>query len=101
VVNLLHNALDAVEGRAEPRVEVSSGRDDRWAWVEVRDHGPGVPDHLKQRLFEPFVTSKPSGRGTGLGLHIARQLIKDAGGKLELCDAVGGGTLVRINLPFS
>lgn len=99
-VNLLHNALDAVEFRDDRRVIVRTWRDRAAARLEVRDHGPGIPPEVRPRLFEPFVTSKPVGRGTGLGLHITRKLVVEAGGSLEVEDPEGGGTLIRIALPL-
>lgn len=98
-VNLLHNALDAVDARPDRRVEVTTGRRDGWAVLEVRDHGPGVPADMRDRLFEAFATSKPAGRGTGLGLHIARDLVVEARGQLTIHDPSDGGTLVRVVVP--
>lgn len=99
-VNLLHNALDAVDRREDRRVFVRTRIDRERAVLEVRDHGPGIPEHVRDRLFEPFVTSKPVGRGTGLGLHITRKLVQESGGGLEVLDPAEGGTLIRVSLPI-
>jgi signal transduction histidine kinase len=61
--------------------------------IEVRDNGPGMPDDVKARLFQPFVTGKAD--GTGLGLPIARRLLRDLGGELELIRTGGDGTMFR------
>jgi signal transduction histidine kinase len=84
--NLLANALDAVEarrGRVQVRV-LGGGR----AAVEVRvsDDGEGIPEDLRERIFEPRFTTKPEGKGTGLGLHIARRLMARFGGSVYLVD---------------
>jgi len=100
VVNLLHNGIDAAEGRPEARVLLTTLLLGGEAVIEVRDNGAGISEDMRARLFEPFATSKPSGRGTGLGLHIAHQLVVEAGGALVLDDATGGGTLVRVSLPL-
>jgi signal transduction histidine kinase len=84
--NVLANALDAIEGvRGDPRVQVrvlaGSG-----GGVEVRvsDEGVGIPENLRGRLFEPRFTTKAPGRGTGLGLHLARRLMARHGGEVFL-----------------
>ena len=100
-VNLLHNALDAVDQREDRRVRVSTAIQGASAILEVRDHGPGIPPEVRARLFEPFVTSKPVGRGTGLGLHITRKLVQESGGSLAVVDPDGGGTLIRVKLPLA
>lgn len=67
--------------------------------IEVRDNGPGIPAHIRERLFEPFVTGTPPGRGTGLGLSICRDLATSWGGSIDVDSRPGGGTTVRICLP--
>jgi signal transduction histidine kinase len=89
--NVLANALDAIEGvSGEPRVQVrvlpapAGGVE-----VRVSDEGVGIPDDVRARLFEPRFTTKPPGRGTGLGLHLARRLMTRHGGEVFLvgdCD---------------
>jgi signal transduction histidine kinase len=84
--NVLANALDAIEGvRGEPRVQVrvlacASGGVE----VRVSDEGVGIPEDLRARLFEPRFTTKAPGRGTGLGLHLARRLMARHGGEVFL-----------------
>ncbi len=94
--NLLENAMQASPSGSPPLVVVSST--DGFASVTIRDRGPGVPEGLKERLFEPHLTTRPG--GAGMGLFLARQLIVEMhGGKLTLEDAEGGGTLVTVELP--
>ncbi len=101
-LNLVLNSLDAVEEAKLPgRVHVRSTCDDRWVFVSVEDNGPGIPDDLRERIFDPFMSTKPVGQGTGLGLSVSRQLIRAGGGELSLMDRSGslGGALFVIRLP--
>lgn len=96
-INLIHNALDAVDGRPMRQVDVWVGHEGEDGLVEVRDTGRGMPPGLD--VFEPFVTTKPVGRGTGLGLYIARTLARQAGGEVEVTSSGELGTVIRLRLP--
>ncbi len=101
-LNLVLNGIDAVEETETPGlVHVRSTCDERWVFVSVEDNGPGVPDDLRERIFDPFMSTKPVGKGTGLGLSVSRQLIRAGGGELSLMDESGslGGALFQIRLP--
>jgi two-component system sensor histidine kinase HydH len=94
ITNLVENALQSTtEGPVEVRVAEEGGR----LVVEVRDHGPGVPDADRERIFEPFVTSRA--KGVGLGLAVARQVVALHQGTLAVLDAPGGGACFRIEIP--
>ena len=99
VVNLLQNALDAVEGRDERRVSIRTTVRAEQAVLTVGDSGQGIPAEMRARLFEPFATSKGPKRGTGLGLYIARQLVTEAGGTLQLNSTPEQGTTVEVVVP--
>jgi signal transduction histidine kinase len=96
--NLLENAVQASdEGCAVDVVVLSDGIH---AGIEILDRGPGLPEAIRQNLFEPHQTNRPG--GAGMGLFLAKQLIEEMhGGTLALMDVEGGGTLVRIELPLS
>lgn len=95
LVNLVKNAEEAMVGRTgRISVRVTAGEELR---VEVEDEGPGIPPELKDRLFEPYVTTKE--HGTGLGLAIARRIIEEHHGRLELHEGSSGGALFRVVLP--
>ncbi|MBP8806669.1 MAG: response regulator [Kofleriaceae bacterium] len=96
LVNLIENAAQA----AGPGgwVELATRGDDQVVAIELTDSGPGVPEHLTERVFEPFFTTKPPGQGTGLGLATARDLILRHGGTLELRSR-SGRTVFVIELP--
>ncbi len=99
LVNLVHNAVDASEGATPPVVLVRGAQEGDRCVVEVLDEGPGLRGD-PERLFQPFVSHKAEGRGTGLGLHIARTLARDAGGDVTLSDRGDGrGAIARLWLP--
>jgi signal transduction histidine kinase len=95
VVNLVANAIDAAVhgGRT---VEVATRVDGGGPEVLVTDTGLGVDPTVRDRLFAPFVTTKPPGAGTGLGLFITRRLVAEFGGGIELVPGAGRGTLARV-----
>jgi signal transduction histidine kinase len=99
LVNLLSNALDALRGVKPPRrLTVDSFADDGRLCVTVTDNGPGVAPEIVGRLFRPFATTKGR-RGTGLGLYISRQLVREAEGDLELVPQTERGTRFLVWVP--
>jgi two-component system, LuxR family, sensor histidine kinase DctS len=101
LLNLLNNALAAVQGRPSPRVAVTvdcvSG-DQEFLVLGVEDNGPGVPAEIRDRIFQPFFTTKPVGQGTGLGLSISRGIAESHGGTLNL-ESVPGLTRFYLRIP--
>jgi signal transduction histidine kinase len=71
----------------------------RYVVITMSDTGTGMPDHVRQRIFDPFYTTKPAGLGTGLGLSMVYGLIQQSGGHIEVESAPGHGTTFRIFLP--
>jgi signal transduction histidine kinase len=101
LVNLVLNALDAAAEAPQPRMVVSTRREESWCVIEVSDNGRGiVPDHLS-RIFEPFFTTKPLGQGTGLGLPISHSLIQRHDGRCDVQSTVGQGTRFSVRLPVA
>jgi signal transduction histidine kinase len=92
--NLLRNAGEAGAGT----VEVRALADQTEIEVTVTDDGPGLPEHVRQALFRPFVRSTRPG-GSGLGLAIAHELVRAHGGELTLLHTGPGGTAFRLTLP--
>lgn len=88
LVNLLQNAIEALEGRYEPRLALTLEMDDETVRVEIADNGPGVDQAIAARIFTPFVTSRAA--GLGLGLVIALDLMTDMGGTLRLLPSTQG-----------
>jgi two-component system NtrC family sensor kinase len=100
-VNLIKNALDAVETlgpRGLVRVRVRRAGDQ--VEVEVEDNGVGVAPEDLRRVFEPFFTTKEVGRGTGLGLPISARIVERCGGTIRFESEKGKGTLVTVTLPL-
>jgi two-component system C4-dicarboxylate transport sensor histidine kinase DctB len=103
LLNLMTNALDAVEGRPQPRVRVSTRRSEsaREPAVElsVEDNGPGVAADLVSHVFEPFFSTKEPNRGTGLGLAISKEIVERHGGTIRVEPTPVGGARFVVSLP--
>jgi len=98
LVNIITNAADAVEGLADRRIHVLAERQNDKIILTIRDHGPGVPAAITERIFDPFYTTKGVGKGLGLGLSISYNIVKDFGGSLSVSDHPEGGAVFRIEL---
>ena len=101
LLNVVGNALEAVEGCEAPGVIVSTLRepDGKWLRIEVTDNGPGVPPEKQAEIFRPFVSTKGS-RGTGLGLAVSRKILREHGGDIVLKSQVGQGSTFALRLPM-
>jgi signal transduction histidine kinase len=105
-LNLLTNALDAVESAGGGTVRIStqalSNGGDTPSWVEiaVQDSGPGVPPEVRNKIFDPFFTTKPIGKGTGLGLSISYSIVVKHGGRLTVDPSPPPGCTFRLRLPL-
>lgn len=84
LLNLLNNAYDAVSASSEKWIKLEIIDSDKEVLVSVTDSGSGVPAEVKDKIFDPFYTTKPVGKGTGLGLSLSRKIIIDHGGTLTL-----------------
>lgn len=99
VLNLCLNARDALEGRRAPRLDITLERDGAHHVVVVQDNGRGMDDATLQQLGQPFFTTKPPGRGTGLGVATAMRVVREMGGELTIESKVDHGTTVRVRVP--
>jgi two-component system C4-dicarboxylate transport sensor histidine kinase DctB len=97
LVNLLRNALDATKLERNPQVDIILAAGDT-ATLTVRDNGPGIED--KDKLFEPFYTTKLPGDGVGLGLAISSGIVNDLGGRLTARNGQAGGAVFEVQLPI-
>jgi signal transduction histidine kinase len=99
--NLIDNAADAVhaDGAGPGVLTLRTRADDQSVFVEVSDNGPGIPEELRAHLFEPFVTSKAPGVGSGLGLETARRIVERRHGGSLSCTTGPAGTTFCVRLP--
>lgn len=100
LLNLLLNAADACPDGASARV-TATREDDQHVVLHVEDNGPGISADVRDRLFEPFVTTKEVGQGTGLGLAVCRGLLESVGGTLELDTSYTDGARFSVILPIA
>ena len=98
VVNLVRNAVEAMRDVGVRRLEVATKATDAAAEIVVFDTGPGIAADILEKLFQPFVTSKPT--GMGMGLSICRELVRAHGGALTASSREGGGTVFTVSLPL-
>jgi signal transduction histidine kinase len=106
ILNLITNAFYAVSERKnkagngfEPVVSVTTKKLDHKIEIRVKDNGTGIPEKVKEKIFQPFFTTKPTGQGTGLGLSLSYDIIKTHGGELKVDTKEGEGTVFVIELP--
>ena len=97
ILNLVMNAADAVG--AGGNVRVAASRTGNSVRLLVEDDGPGVDPRVRAQLFEPFVTTKDVGKGTGLGLAVCRGLVEAAGGSITLDTEYARGARFVVELP--
>lgn len=100
LVNLLMNACDAVEGRAQRELLLATRRDGVHALIVLRDSGPGIDPDVMPHLFEAFFTTKPAGKGLGLGLALSRLIAESLGGRLSAANEPDGGARFELRLPL-
>ena len=108
LLNLINNAFQAAGGDLRgfenleglgPIVGVSTKMEKGHVIITVYDNGPGIPDDIKDKIFQPFFTTKPTGQGTGLGLSLSYDIVKAHGGDIRVESQEGGGTIFIISLP--
>jgi C4-dicarboxylate-specific signal transduction histidine kinase len=115
VMNLITNARNAVEisGKEHKSIEIRtysenrnqidnqlSAIDNPAVVVEVTDNGVGIPEDLREKIFQPFFTTREPGKGTGLGLSVASKIVEEHNGRIEVESQIGEGTTFRVLLPM-
>src|SRR5690606_8908175 len=98
LVNIISNAVDAVEDRPDRTISMSSTTQGAKVILSIRDKGPGVAAGPGERIFDPFFSTKGVGKGLGLGLSISYNIIKDFGGELRVANHPEGGAVFTIEL---
>ncbi len=103
IMNLLINAMDALEGLLDraPTISITTSATDDRARVTIEDNGPGIEAETLARVFEAFFTTKPAGKGTGLGLSLCYSITKMHGGSIEIDSTPGNGTRVNLFFPLN
>lgn len=99
VMNLVQNALDAMENVPHPVLCVTAKRDGMRVRVQIADNGSGIPPNVASHIFDPFFTTKPVGKGTGLGLAICYGTVSDHEGQFTVRNGAQGGAVVAFDLP--
>jgi len=116
ILNLCNNAFDACAERSrsaiqvkghtvqgagdyEPKLMVRTKSENSSVIIEIEDNGPGIPDEIKDKILQPFFTTKKGTQGTGLGLSITNDIVKAHGGSIEITSAPGEGSTFTIQLP--
>ena len=101
VLNLLTNAMDATPPGGTIRVATRTTADDAHVELEVTDSGRGIPAHQLKQIFEPFFSTKEAGRGTGLGLFISSEIVREHKGRIDVTSEEGHGSTFRVRFPAS
>jgi signal transduction histidine kinase len=106
ILNLVNNAFYAVSEMKkrsgagfEPKVSITTRVYDNGVEIIVMDNGTGIPESIKEKIMQPFFTTKPTGEGTGLGLSLSYDIIKAHGGEIKLETPGDGGTRFIVRLP--
>jgi signal transduction histidine kinase len=100
ILNLITNAAEAMKNvKGEKRICVTSSMENDHIAVRVCDFGSGVPFHLKNKIFDPFYSTKDG--GTGIGLSLSQRIIKDHGGSLNVYQSEWGGAEFKIEIPLA
>ncbi len=107
LLNMINNAFYAVNKKAkeeiegyQPEVVVSTKQVDEKVEIRVEDNGNGIPTEIKDKIFQPFFTTKPTGSGTGLGLSLAYDIVKAHGGEIKVETKEGEGSGFVITFPI-
>jgi len=102
-VNLITNAIHAVleKGHDDRRIEIRTSKANSDVEISVKDNGVGIPEENRTKIFKLFYTTKPVGKGTGLGLPICQSIVENLGGTIAFESTVGEGTVFTIHLPVS
>ena len=99
MTNLVVNALDALDGCDAANIAVTTACDDHSVLMFVDDSGPGVPDELREKIFEPFFTRRP--HGMGLGLALVSEIVRQHEGAIMVGSGPLGGARFEVRLPLA
>ena len=100
LINLIINSSHALENSKDPEISIDTQEQSGCLVLRVRDNGTGIPEHLLDKIWDPFFTTKPKGKGTGLGLAICREMIEAHKGSMEYTGELNKGAEFTITIPF-
>jgi len=101
VMNLVNNARDALKGQEEKLIVIRLREDEQKVYLDIGDNGPGIAPEIMKKLFQPFMTTKPEGQGTGLGLSVCHGIVKNHGGDITVASVPKQGTVWHLWFPKS
>lgn len=101
IVNLLTNAVDAMNVKENPKIVISCKQKDNIIQVEIKDNGPGIKEEIIHKIFDPFFTSKSINESTGLGLSISKSIIDKHSGHLDVQNHPDGGAVFTFSIPMA
>lgn len=101
LMNILQNAVDAVEGREGAMIRLRANSSGKTVWVEIKDNGVGIDPNLLDKIYEPFFSTKRAGKGVGLGLTLCYDFLNRMGGTIEAESILGMGSTFKVTLPAS
>lgn len=100
IMNLIQNAIDALENVDQAKLWVTLTHNDQTCQLTIKDNGAGIQTNILAHIFEPFVTTKSTGKGTGLGLSLSYRFVTDHGGNLKAANHQDGGAEFTLTLPL-
>ena len=98
-INLILNAIEILPKKGEISVSTFKSKEEDYVVVEVKDNGPGIPEHVLPRIFDPFFTTKSKRKGTGLGLSVSKGILSKLGGYIKAESKAGEGASFKVYLP--
>jgi signal transduction histidine kinase len=98
LINLVKNGMEALENTNDPTLTLSAKRVLDHLQLEVSDNGPGIPPEMLDKIFVPFFSTKTE--GSGIGLPLSRQILRNHGGQLSAASEPGKGTTFRASIPI-
>jgi signal transduction histidine kinase len=106
ILNLVNNAFDAMREKTlqglenyQPKLTVRTHQTENEVTIDIEDNGPGIPEEMKDKILQPFFTTKKGTQGTGLGLSITNDIIKAHGGDLKVVSDLGERTTFKLTIP--
>jgi len=96
-MNILSNAVDAIDDKGA--ITINTSELNKHVQISIKDTGPGIPENIRKKIFDPFFSTKEVGKGTGLGLSISQSIIEKHHGSIDIKSELGKGTEFIISLP--